>query len=265
MADTFMSLPCCQGGAEQYHTLHRKEKKDNVSTLLACTQAVLLGSTVAGQQFMINSPLHNTFHLSIPFSPNSTSGSSVHSKVFMCILHSCHSPPHQLLPPSHAPPICPSFTCLPTSPSLPSPCWPLCYLALVHPCSASWWLGCNRAGHGSPLPSAVAPAAATCTCRQRGREERWEEVEEKKAGGRIGDGRKRGGREAEKEGKVCFLSNTSLMPPTSSTHSHKFQTDGSLFEGVQAVVVQSAELGVVCQQVDSIGQGVLWLQLKRAL
>ena len=101
---------------------------------------------------------------------------------------------------------------------------------------------------------------------QAAREEgEGEEVEEKQAGGRIGERRKTGGREAEKEGKVCFLSNTSLMSPTSSTHSHKFQTDGSLFEGVQAVVVQSAELGVVCQQVDSIGQGVLWLQLKGAL
>ena len=49
------------------------------------------------------------------------------------------------------------------------------------------------------------------------------------------------------------------------TPSHTLQMDGSLFEGVQAVVVQSVELGVVCEQVDGIGQGVLRLQLKGAL
>ena len=32
----------------------------------------------------------------------------------------------------------------------PSPCWPLCCLTLVRPCSASWWSGCSKAVHGSP-------------------------------------------------------------------------------------------------------------------
>ena len=37
-----------------------------------------------------------------------------------------------------------------TQPFPPLPCWPLCCLALVHPCSASWWSGCCGIVHGSP-------------------------------------------------------------------------------------------------------------------
>ena len=59
------------------------------------------------------------------------------------------SAPHPPLSPSHQPlplltchlaPPTSSFLSSPvTQPLPPSPCWPLGCLALVHPCSASWW------------------------------------------------------------------------------------------------------------------------------
>ena len=63
---------------------------------------------------------------------------------------------------------------------------------------------------------------------------------------------------------MCFLSDVSPATHTLNPFIHT-QTDGLLFEGVQAVVIQSVELGVVRQQVDGIGQGVLRLQLNGAL
>ena len=58
---------------------------------------------------------------------------------------------------------------------------------------------------------------------------------------------------------ICYATPTHTLD--TSTHT---QMDDSLFEGVQATAVQSVEPGVVCEQVDSIGQGVLRLQLKGA-
>ena len=59
---------------------------------------------------------------------------------------------------------------------------------------------------------------------------------------------------------ICYATATHTLDTP-----YTLQMDGSLFEEIQATAVQSDELGVVCKQVDGIGQGVLWLQLKGAL
>ena len=130
VTDTLLAVPCCQGGAGQYHTLHRfAAEREREEMLVHCmhirTYKHRWTAKTQGDMLSYTALSHNTVYLSIPFSP-------------ICMPSQVRTPPtspsflqliYPSLPPLSTtqplPPVLPLLThrhsAPPTSPSTPQP------------------------------------------------------------------------------------------------------------------------------------------------
>ena len=132
VTDTLLAVPCCQGGAGQYHTLHRfaaeREREENASALLHAHTYV--PTNTDGQQrhrvtCYCTQLFLTTVYLSIPFSPNcmpSQVRALPTSPSFLQLIYPSLPPLPTTQP---LPPVLPLLThhhsAPPTSPSTPQP------------------------------------------------------------------------------------------------------------------------------------------------
>ena len=134
VTDTLLAVPCCQGGAGRYHTLHRfsaeRERKDNASTL---NDEHRWTAKTQGDMSPYTALSHKTVHLSTFRTPTGDQ-----SPYHQPLLFSTHLLPPPSLTYHSAPPTSPpSVTSLspPTSPSHLAAIYVVrlsCVLALLH-------------------------------------------------------------------------------------------------------------------------------------